>query len=220
MANITETEPNNTAATASTAALGDVVSAAMDTTGDIDWYVINVATDTFLTLDVDASQVGSPMDPLLWLIAPDSVTVLAFNDDQDANSLDSYIEYHITTPGTYFVAIQDYYARGGSGYIYNLAFDAKAPPPPGPGDPTTLFAQDLIGPYSIAAGPTGELYVTDIDEQQVWKVSSTGVASRLAVFASSAAANHATAHHLRPRVQLANAARQSRVASSVPRANT
>src|SRR5438477_480563 len=180
--NITETEPNNTAATASAAALGDVASGAMDTTGDIDWYVINVPADTTLILDVDANQIGSSMDPYLWLIAPDSITVLASSDDVDG--LDPYIEYHITTPGTYFVATQDFYGDGGSGYFYNLKFDAKAPPPPGPGDPTTLFAQDLIGPYSIAAGPAGDLYVTDIDGQQLWKVSSTGTASQLAAFTS------------------------------------
>ena len=177
---ITETEPNNTAATASGAALGDVASAAMDTTGDIDWYVINVPADTTLILDVDASQIGSSMDPFLWLIAPDSVRTLASSDDVD--SLDSYIEYHITTPGTYFVAIQDFYAHGGSGYFYHLKFDAKAPPPPGPGDPTTLFAQGLGGPYGVAAGSTGELYVTDLDGRRLWKVSSSAVASPLTRF--------------------------------------
>ena len=95
-ASITETEPNNSAATATHAALGDTATAAMDTTGDIDWYVINIATDTILVLDVDASQVGSNMDPVLWLIAPDSVTTLAFSDDVDG--LDPYIEYTSRLP--------------------------------------------------------------------------------------------------------------------------
>ena len=182
-ASITETEPNNSAATATHAALGDTATAAMDTTGDIDWYVINIATDTILVLDVDASQVGSNMDPVLWLIAPDSVTQLAFSDDVDG--LDPYIEYHITTPGTYFVVVQDYYGDGGSGYFYYLKFGAKGPPPPGPGDPTTLFASNLNGPYGMAAGAAGELYVTDIDGRQLWKISSAGAASQLATFASN-----------------------------------
>lgn len=181
-ASITEAEPNNTAATATPAALGDTATAAMDTTGDIDWYVINIATDTILVLDVDANQVGSNMDPVLWLIAPDSVTILSFSDDVDG--LDPYIEYHITTPGTYFVATQDYYGDGGSGYFYYLKFGAKATPPPGPGDPTTLFASNLNGPYGMAAGATGELYVTDIDGRQLWKISSAGAASQLAAFPS------------------------------------
>jgi sugar lactone lactonase YvrE len=179
-ASITEIEPNNTAATATPAALGDSATAAMDTTGDVDWYVINVPSDTMLTLDVDANQVGSAMDPIMWLIAPDSVTTLAFSDDFDG--LDSYIEYHITRPGKYFVLVEDYYGDGGAGYFYDLKFGAKPTPPPGPGDPTTLFAQGLGGPYSIAAGPTGELYVTDIDGQQLWKVSPAGVPSQLAPF--------------------------------------
>jgi hypothetical protein len=182
-ASITEVEPNNSAATATHAALGDTATAAMDTTGDIDWYVINIATDTILVLDVDASQVGSNMDPVLWLIARDSVTTLAFSDDVDG--LDPYIEYHITTPGTYFVAIQDYYGDGGSGYFYYLKFGSKATPPPGPGDPTTLFATNLNGPYGMAAGAAGELYVTDNNGRQLWKVSSAGAASQLAAFPGS-----------------------------------
>src|SRR3989449_1806160 len=179
-ASITETEPNNSAATATHAALGDTATAAMDTTGDIDWYVINVATDTILVLDVDASQVGSNMDPVLWLIAPDSVTQLAFSDDVDG--LDPYIEYHITTPGTYFVATQDYYGDGGSGYFYYLKFSAKGPPPPGPGDPTTLFASNLNGPYGMAAGAAGELYRTDIDGRQRWEIRSARAGPPLGAF--------------------------------------
>src|SRR5207247_10297545 len=133
-ASLTETEPDNSAATATHEALGDTATAAMDTPVDIDWYVINIATDTILVLDVDASQVGSNMDPVLWLIAPDSVTQLAFSDDVDG--LDPYIEYHITTPGTYFVATRDYYADGGSGYFCYLNLSANGPPLPGPADLT------------------------------------------------------------------------------------
>src|SRR2546425_6134651 len=168
-ASITETEPNNTAATATPAALGDTATAAMDTTGDVDWYVINIATDTILVLDVNASRVGSNMDPVLGLIAPDSVTTLAFSDD--VNGLDPYIEYHITTPGTYFVVIQDYYGSGGSGFFYYLTFGAKATPPPGPGDPTTLFASNLNGPYGMAAGAAGGLDLTHHHRRPVWKKS-------------------------------------------------
>src|SRR3989442_15537813 len=168
-ASITETEPNNTAATATPAALGDTATAAMDTTGDVDWYVINIATDTILVLDVNASRVGSNMDPVLGLIAPDSVTTLAFSDD--VNGLDPYIEYHITTPGTYFVATRDYYGDGGSGYFYYLKFSAKGPPPPGPGDPTTLFASNLNGPYGMAAGAAGEDATTGNTSRGTWKSS-------------------------------------------------
>src|SRR2546428_2538071 len=167
-ASITETEPNNSAATATHAALGDTATAAMDTTGDVDWYVINIATDTILVLDVDASQVGSNMDPVLWLIAPDSVTQLAFSDDVDG--LDPYIEYHITTPGTYFVVTRDYYGDGGSGYFYYLKFSAKGPPPPGPGDPTTLFASNLNGPYGMAAGAAGGPYLTVNRRPPAWRI--------------------------------------------------
>jgi sugar lactone lactonase YvrE len=182
----TEAEPNDSPATANPAALGDTVAGIMDTTSDFDWFAIQISADTLLMLDVQASALGSLMDPVLWLVAPDGTTVLTFSDDSTSENLDSYIEYHIQTPGTYYVVIADYYGDGGSGFFYNLSFNAKAAPPPGPGDPTTLFAQNLGGPYGIAAGPGGELYVTDVDGQRLWLVSSTGAASVLASFVGNA----------------------------------
>src|SRR2546425_3021865 len=49
----------------------------------------DVTAGTYLILDVDASRSGSPLDPILWLYAPDGTTELAFSDDY--NGLDSHI---------------------------------------------------------------------------------------------------------------------------------
>lgn len=176
---IAESEPNDDASSADAAALGDTLSGNMDVPGDLDWYVFNVASDTVLVLDVDANDLGSPMDPLLWLVAPDGSTVLAFNDDDV--TYDSYIEFHVTTPGQYYAVVGEYSGSGGAGYFYYLRLAAAAPPPPGPGDPTTLFATDLSWPYGIAAGPAGEFYVTDRNGRLL-KVGPVGAVSTLASF--------------------------------------
>lgn len=176
---VTESEPNDDALSANAVALGDTLAGNMDVPGDADWYVFNVAADTIIVLDVDASDFGSPVDPVLWLLAPDGVTVLAFNDDYA--SYDSYIEFHITTPGQYYAVVGEYSGSGGSGYFYSLGLTAVVPPPPGPGDPTTLFATDLSWPYGIAAGPAGEFYVADRNGRLL-KVSPAGAVSTLASF--------------------------------------
>jgi len=182
----TESEPNDTVSSADTVALGDTVTAAMDPAGDVDWYVFNVATDTILVLDVDASQLGSPVDSRLWLVAADGATVLSFSDDRDPLDLDSYIEYHITTPGRYYAVVDDFYGDGGAGYFYYLKVLGVAPPPPGPGDPTTLFATGLDGPFGVAAGPAGEFYVTDVNAgRRLLRVSTAGAVSTLASFGNA-----------------------------------
>src|SRR2546425_4072082 len=89
LATITETEPNDAPATATSVALGDVASGNIDPTGDVDYYAFDVTAGTYLILDVDASRSGSPLDPILWLYAPDGTTELAFSDDY--NGLDSHI---------------------------------------------------------------------------------------------------------------------------------
>jgi hypothetical protein len=181
---ITESEPNDDAPSADAVALGDTVNGNVDPLGDLDWFVFNVASDTLLVLDVDANQLGSPLDPVLWLVAPDGSTVLAFNDDFDG--YDSYIEYHITTPGQYYAVVAAYDGGGGTGEYYYLNISGAAPPPPGPGDPTTLFATGLDGPYGVAAGPAGEFYVTDVNAgRRLLRVSSAGAVSTVASFGNA-----------------------------------
>src|SRR5437879_13739939 len=177
LATITETEPNDAPATATSVALGDVASGNIDPAGDVDYYAFDVTAPTYLILDVDASRSGSPLDPILSLYAPDGTTELAFSDDY--NSLDSHIEYAIATTGRYYAAIAGYGGSGGSGFFYSLQFTSR---PTGPGDPTTLFATGLDGPLGSAAGPAGELYVTDFNSLRLLKVSPAGAVSTLVAF--------------------------------------
>src|SRR3989441_12066402 len=80
LATITETEPNDAPATATSVALGDFASGNIDPLGLVDYFAFDVTVPTYLILDVDANPAGSPLDPILSLYAPAGTTELAFND--------------------------------------------------------------------------------------------------------------------------------------------
>jgi len=180
----TESEPNDSLTAADSVALGDTVSATISPAGDVDFYTVSLDSGITLDLDVDANQIGSPLDPVLFLIDRNGMTVLTSSDDVDG--LDPQIQYPIRASGRYYVEVLAYSGAGGSGYFYNLKLGFVPPPPPppppptGPGDTTILFAASLGGPRGMAAGPNGELYVADGDGQRLLRVSPTGVVSTLA----------------------------------------
>lgn len=115
---IAESEPNDNAATADSVAVGDQATGALNPAGDVDTWFVDLAADGFLSVDVDAAEVGSPLDPELTLIAPDGRTVLAFNDDFDG--LDSRISYRVPTSGRYYVAIRAFGGGGGPTLTYAI----------------------------------------------------------------------------------------------------
>jgi len=117
---IAESEPNNTVATADSAALGDRASGAVNPAGDVDVWFLDLTAGQFLSVDVDANETGSPLDPVIALFAPDGVTQIATNDDFDG--LDSRISYQITTSGRYFVAIRGFGNQGGPTATYAINF--------------------------------------------------------------------------------------------------
>ncbi len=178
-----ETEPNDSLSIADSVSVGDTISGATDPSGDVDWFGFEVSADTTIVLDVNASRSGSALDPVLYLFGRDTgsvYTVLASNDDYNG-SLDSHIEYHVTA-GRYYAALVDYYGGGGTSYFYALGISLWTPPPPGPGDSTRLYASGLGAPYGFAAGPAGEIYVTDVDGQRLLRVNPGGTVSPVTAF--------------------------------------
>ncbi len=117
---ITESEPNDTLSEANLVSLGDTLSGVITPAGDIDYFAIDLTAGVVVDFDVDASELGSPIDPVIALFDVDSATVLAWNDD--AGSLDSRILYTVPADGRYFVGIADLSLRGGSDYTYTFKF--------------------------------------------------------------------------------------------------
>ena len=178
---VAEVEPNDSSLIATHAVLGDTASGVIDPIGDADYFAIDLAAGTDLLLDVDANQYGSSLDPILVLIDRDGRTVLAYNDDADG--LDSRLRYLVSATGRYYAAIVDYSGGGGPNYFYRLGIVDFVPPPPptpGPGDPTTPFAQGLLLPLGITATASGGFFVANWGNGEVLRVTGSGIVSRFA----------------------------------------
>lgn len=172
---VVEVEPNDSTSQATPAALRDTVSGVINPAFDVDYFALDVPANTALDLDVDANQLGSTLDPIMALIAPDGRTVLRVNDDYDG--IDSRIIYTVATAGRYIVGITDYSGTGSLQHTYVIKLQVLAP---GPGDPTTLFASGLGYPDGLAASATGDLYTTDNDSGRILRVSPAGTVTELA----------------------------------------
>jgi len=118
---VDESEPNDNVRTADSVALGDRATGVVNPAGDVDTWFVDLTAGQFLSVDVDAAQVGSPLDATLELIAPDGTTSLAFNDDFDG--FDSRISYRVPQSGRYYVVIRAFGATGGPGLTYAINFD-------------------------------------------------------------------------------------------------
>jgi len=155
---LAEQEPNNTAATADSAALGDQASGVLDPAGDVDFWFLDLTAGEFLSVDVDANEAGSPLDPAIALFAPDGVTQIVTNDDFDG--LDSRISHRITTSGRYYVAIKGFGNQGGPEDSYAINFGTvtcgtvgtEQEPNDGPGTAT---------PIAIGDSGSGEICARD-----------------------------------------------------------
>lgn len=109
-ATLAESEPNNDVLTADSVAFGEQAAGVIDPQNDLDVWFVDLSAGQFVSLDVDAKSIGSLLDPVLSLIAPDGTTILAVNDDFDG--FDSRISYRVPVSGRYYMAIR---AVGGLG---------------------------------------------------------------------------------------------------------
>ena len=125
---VDESEPNDSVRTADSVALGDQARGVVNPANDVDTWFVDLTAGQFLSVDVDAAELGSPLDATLVLLAPDGRTVLAFNDDFD--DFDSRISFRVPTSGRYFVMISSFGRLGGgptARYALNLGLvDCKA----------------------------------------------------------------------------------------------
>ncbi|MGB3404703.1 MAG: DVUA0089 family protein [Microcoleaceae cyanobacterium] len=119
---------------------------------DVDLYQLHLETSDLLTVDIDAAEFGSFLDPVLRLFDQEGFE-LAVSDDDPAPgedfTLDSYFEFTAFSEGTYYVGVSSFSnfdydpftegsGIGGSSGEYDIEFninpDDITPPPPPPGD--------------------------------------------------------------------------------------
>ena len=73
-ATVAESEPNDGVAAADSAALGDRATGVVNPARDVDTWFVDLIAGQLFSVDVDAAQVGSALDPTLTLLAPDGRT--------------------------------------------------------------------------------------------------------------------------------------------------
>jgi len=170
---VDESEPNDNVRTADSVALGDQARGVVNPAGDVDTWFVDLPAGQFLSVDVDAAQVGSPLDATLELIAPDGTTSLAFNDDFDG--FDSRISYRVPQSGRYYVVIRAFGATGGPGLTYAINFDKVTCPVVG----TEQEPNDTPGTAApVAIGDSGSGEVCPQDDNPAGDVDYWAITAR------------------------------------------
>ncbi|MFQ5551683.1 MAG: putative Ig domain-containing protein, partial [Gemmatimonadales bacterium] len=148
-------------------ALGDVIEGAIDVLGDVDYYAIALIAGTTIDIDVDAAQIGSPLDALIGLFIPDAITdptnsLIALSDNADG--LDSRIVFQIDRDGVWFLGIRDLDGEGSSFHTYTLKLTAVVPDETEPND-LTAEAQSVSFGDTIFGfiNPAGDADVYSVD---------------------------------------------------------
>ncbi len=163
---VDESEPNDSVRTADSIALGDQARGVVNPPGDVDTWFVDLTAGQFFSADVDAQELGSPLDATLVLLAPDGRTVVAFNDDFDG--FDSRISYHVPTSGRYYVMLSSFGRIGGSPqarYLLNVglvtctAVGTEQEPNDTPGTATPIALGDSVTGEMCAhdANPVGDV---------------------------------------------------------------
>ena len=133
LAEMGETEPNNTAEKANAVNAPITINGKIDKSGDVDQFSFELKAPQLLVFEVEALRLSSQLDALLTLYGAekqmeaetDTKTydtaeeqVLMVNDD--ASGTDARIEWNFTAAGKYFVSIRDLNNQGGETYPYRL----------------------------------------------------------------------------------------------------
>jgi hypothetical protein len=103
-----EVEANNTSGAANPAPLGQLVSGVVNPQPDFDYFSFPGTAGDLVSIDVDASGDGCPLDPVLTLFSTNGTTVLKTNDDFPGKGIDSRVAAQLPATGTFFARVQDF----------------------------------------------------------------------------------------------------------------
>ena len=128
LAEIGESEPNNTAGKANAVNTPITINGKIDQSGDVDWFSFEIKEPQLLVFEVEALRLSSKLDALLTLYGAEKQDmetedaykeqVLMVNDD--ASGTDARIDQNFTAAGKYSISIRDLNNQGGSAYAYRL----------------------------------------------------------------------------------------------------
>jgi hypothetical protein len=94
--------------------------------GDIDLWAFQAVQEQTVVLDLQAAQLGSPLDSVMTVIGSDG-RELGHVDDSDGHT-DSRLEFSVPEDGVYQVRVAERFrSRGGPAYAYRLHLHSQVP---------------------------------------------------------------------------------------------
>jgi len=124
LAELTETEPNNSPTNANPITLPAVINGRLGGEKDVDQFKFKVEKDQAFIFEIEASRFGSLLDAVLYL-SDAKGAVIQQNDD--AVGADARIEQRFAEAGKYFLRIRDLLERGGEDFAYRLVVRPPKP---------------------------------------------------------------------------------------------
>jgi hypothetical protein len=115
--NTLEQEPNNNAASATSADIGLSFNGVIQQPGDVDCFRFGAKKGQALVVECHARQLRSGLDPVVSITRPDGAGVAA-NDD--ARGLDSAFAFNPPEDGEYILTVSDHLGRGQPDFIYRV----------------------------------------------------------------------------------------------------
>jgi hypothetical protein len=165
-------EVNDTPGQCTPILLGVPVSGVyVDPAGDLDYYCLAATAGQGVYADVDASEMGSALDPVLTLLDPGGTPIA---ESDDVHGLDPFLTFVIPATGTYSLRVRSFGhpCCGGSEFFYTLLVDEG--PVDAPGLATALPI--VPGIESMSPVPaTGPVAIT-------YGITRDGLPHRLVVY--------------------------------------
>ncbi len=164
-------EPNDTIATAEQITCPFTSTGARIAPGDVDFYEVSVPVGRILRVDVDADQLGSPLDASLGLFDGNGMSIDLSGDDPapgEPATKDPYLERTVTSPSTFFIGVADALDSGfqgdgiGSG-PYTISVTCDLPP----GEPNDTRAQATAISCGSTTSDAAILFPGDLDFYKV-----------------------------------------------------
>lgn len=122
-------EPNDDISQATQLYYGADLTADICGNGDYDYYQFTAEENDAIVIDIDAAVTGSYLDSFITLLDGGN-NVISANDD-DNQTTDSKLGFTISSAGTYYIKVRDYWypSYGGPEYFYNIKLytDQMAP---------------------------------------------------------------------------------------------
>jgi carboxypeptidase family protein/matrixin len=128
-----EVEANNTAPAANPVPFAVLTSGIVNPAADADYFSFPGIIGDTISIDLDSSGDGCPLDPVITLFSTDGTTQLATNDDFAGKGNDSRMVRKLAATGTFFVKVVDFpdpnpfCPDDGPGSFYTLHVDKALP---------------------------------------------------------------------------------------------